>query len=63
MTAASESTTGLCWLDYSEQMALRQLLKTDELQARITELEVDNEFLRAEIGALQRMRHAEKTKS
>lgn len=68
------SETGLCWLSYDEQQQLRKLLKyavehdwliaddDNKLRARITELELDNEMLRAEIETLQRMRHARQPK-
>ena len=47
------SATGLCLL-------LRSLVKAaTELQDKNLELTKDNELLRAEIEALQRMRHAE----
>ena len=65
------NTTGFCWLSYPEQKQLRKLVKyavehdwiiadnsNDSLRARITELELDSERLRAEIETLQRMRHA-----
>jgi len=54
------SATGLCWLTYSEQMILRRLLKAvTDSQDQNLELIRDNEALRAEIEALQRIRHAE----
>ena len=54
------SETGLCWLTYSEQMILRRILKAmTESQDQNLELIRDNQALRAEIEALQRMRHAE----
>jgi hypothetical protein len=60
------STTGLCWLSYSEQMMLRHILKVaganndvrDAMADRIMGLTRDNERLRYEIDMLQRMRHA-----
>jgi hypothetical protein len=48
MTAASDS---------SERAKEAADAEIERLQARILELELDNEFLREEIGALQRMRH------
>ena len=54
------SATGLCWLTYSEQMLLRRLLNVmAESQDQNLELIRDNEALRAEIEALQRIRHAD----
>jgi len=60
MGARDVSETGLCWLTYSEQMILRRILKAmTESQDQNLELIRDNQALRAEIEALQRMRHAE----
>lgn len=61
------STTGPCWLNYSEQIMLRNLLKVaganndirDKMADRIMELERDCEHLRAEIETLQCIRHSE----
>jgi FtsZ-binding cell division protein ZapB len=38
--------------------AAEAVAEIERLQMRIMELELDNEFLREEIGALQRLRHA-----
>jgi len=58
-----------CWLTYSEQEKLRELLKyevdneIEKMRARIMETERDNKMLRAEIESLQRMRHTELRKA